>query len=98
MTLNIYCGRSSEIGRHEKVGRSRWHSKGSGQTHGQQLELFSTLVPQLVLLGIALLIGAMQVLIMFVGGAAFSVVRQTPGQWATAIICGFIDSIGWSPK
>ena len=28
---------------------------------------------------------------MFVGGAAFSVARQTPGMWATAILCGFIS-------
>lgn len=40
---------------------------------------------------IAAIIGGCQVLIMFVGGAAFSVVRQTPGMWATALLCGFIS-------
>lgn len=40
---------------------------------------------------IALIIAAVQVLVMFVGGAAFTIVRQTPGQWATAILCGFIS-------
>lgn len=37
---------------------------------------------------IVALIGGIQVMIMFVGGAAFSVKRQTGGQWATALICG----------
>lgn len=36
-------------------------------------------------------IAGFQVLIMFVGGAAFSVKRQTGGQWATAVICGIIS-------
>ena len=38
---------------------------------------------------IALIISGFQVIIMFFGGVAFSVKRQTPGMWATAIICGF---------
>ncbi|ANZ74495.1 BA75_01427T0 [Komagataella pastoris] len=37
---------------------------------------------------IAAIIGGLQILIMFVGGAAFSVTRQTGAQWATALICG----------
>ncbi|ODV66986.1 calcium-translocating P-type ATPase [Hyphopichia burtonii NRRL Y-1933] len=40
---------------------------------------------------ILLIIVGVQVLIMFVGGAAFTIVRQTPGQWATAVLCGFIS-------
>lgn len=40
---------------------------------------------------IALIIGGFQILIMFVGGAAFSIERQTGPMWATAIICGFIS-------
>ncbi|KAL6450589.1 PMC1 Calcium-transporting ATPase 2 [Candida maltosa Xu316] len=40
---------------------------------------------------IAAIIGGFQILIMFVGGAAFSIARQTPGMWATAILCGFIS-------
>lgn len=35
-----------------------------------------------------IILGA-QILIMFVGGAAFNIERQTGGMWATAIICGF---------
>lgn len=42
-------------------------------------------------LAIAGIIAGGQILIMFVGGAAFSIARQTPAQWATAIICGFIS-------
>lgn len=36
----------------------------------------------------SIILGA-QILIMFVGGAAFSIQRQTGAQWGTAIICGF---------
>lgn len=42
-------------------------------------------------IAIFLIIGGGQVLIMFVGGAAFSVKRQTGAQWATAIICGLMS-------
>lgn len=42
-------------------------------------------------IAIAAIIGAAQILIMFVGGAAFSIVRQTPAMWATAMICGFLS-------
>lgn len=38
-----------------------------------------------------MIIGGFQILIMFVGGAAFSIARQTPGMWATAILCGFLS-------
>lgn len=37
------------------------------------------------------LIGGCQVLIMFYGGAAFSIGRQTPAMWATAILCGSLS-------
>lgn len=43
---------------------------------------------------IMLIIGGIQVLIMFVGGAAFSVERQTGAMWGTALICGLL-SIPW---
>jgi Ca2+-transporting ATPase len=39
---------------------------------------------------VALILG-IQILIMFVGGAAFSIVRQTGAEWATAIICGLVS-------
>lgn len=37
------------------------------------------------------LIGGCQVLIMFYGGAAFSIARQTPAMWTTAIVCGSLS-------
>ncbi|CAK9437878.1 uncharacterized protein LODBEIA_P22560 [Lodderomyces beijingensis] len=55
------------------------------------LNFFSHLFRNWYFIAIALIIGGFQVLIMFVGGAAFSVARQTPGMWATAILCGFIS-------
>ncbi|KAA8917261.1 hypothetical protein TRICI_000599 [Trichomonascus ciferrii] len=42
-------------------------------------------------IAIFLIIGGGQVLIMFVGGAAFSTKRPTPAQWGTAIICGLMS-------
>lgn len=52
------------------------------------LNFFQDLLRNYYFIGIALLIGGFQILIMFVGGAAFSIARQTPGMWATAILCG----------
>lgn len=40
---------------------------------------------------IASIIGGGQILIMYVGGAAFSVRRQTGPEWAVALICGFLS-------
>lgn len=45
-------------------------------------------------IAVACIIAGFQVLIMFVGGAAFSIRRQTGAQWAVALICGFC-SIPW---
>ncbi|KAH3666251.1 hypothetical protein OGAPHI_004440 [Ogataea philodendri] len=42
-------------------------------------------------LAIAAIIAGFQVLIMFVGGAAFSISRQTGAMWGTAIICGLVS-------
>lgn len=42
-------------------------------------------------IGIALLIVGIQIMIMFVGGAAFSIVRQPGRLWAVAIICGLVS-------
>lgn len=55
------------------------------------LNFFQHLFRNWYFISITLLIGGIQVLIMFVGGAAFSIKRQTPGMWATAILCGFIS-------
>lgn len=62
-----------------------------GRINWENLNFFSHLFRNWYFVSIALLIGAMQVLIMFVGGAAFTVARQTPAMWATAIICGMIS-------
>jgi Ca2+-transporting ATPase len=40
---------------------------------------------------IAFIIGGGQVLIMFIGGAAFSIHRQTGAMWAVALICGLMS-------
>lgn len=40
---------------------------------------------------IAAIIGGFQVLIMFVGGAAFYIEHNTGPMWATAIVCGFVS-------
>lgn len=57
----------------------------------ENLNFFSHLFRNWYFVVIAALIGSMQVLIMFVGGAAFTVARQTPAMWATAIICGMLS-------
>ncbi|GMF07881.1 unnamed protein product, partial [Ambrosiozyma monospora] len=41
-------------------------------------------------IGILVMISVFQIVIMFVGGASFSVVRQTGAMWATAILCGVL--------
>ncbi|KAL6945499.1 hypothetical protein ACO0QE_002959 [Hanseniaspora vineae] len=52
------------------------------------LNFFSHFFSNYYFIAILLIIGGFQVLIMYVGGAAFSIARQTPGMWATAILCG----------
>lgn len=56
----------------------------------ENLNFFQHLLRNWYFIVIAAIIGGVQVLIMFVGGAAFSIVRQTPAQWGTAIVCGFL--------
>jgi Ca2+-transporting ATPase len=62
-----------------------------GRINRENLDFFQHLFRNFYFLAIALIIGGGQVLIMFVGGASFSIIRQTPAQWATAIICGLIS-------
>ncbi|RLV93803.1 Calcium-transporting ATPase 2 [Spathaspora sp. JA1] len=57
----------------------------------ENLNFFSHLFRNWYFIFIAVLISACQILIMFVGGASFSIAKQTPGMWATAIICGFFS-------
>lgn len=42
-------------------------------------------------IAIMILIGGCQVLIMFFGGAAFSIAHQTPAMWATSILFGLLS-------
>jgi Ca2+-transporting ATPase len=65
-----------------------------GRCTAFNLNFFQHLFRNYYFLAIALLIGGCQVLIMFIGGTAFSVTRQTGAQWATAIICGML-SLPW---
>lgn len=62
-----------------------------GRINAENLNFFSHLFRNWYFLAIAILIASMQVLIMFVGGAAFTVSRQTPAMWATAIIGGTLS-------
>ncbi|KAG2736444.1 hypothetical protein G9P44_000534 [Scheffersomyces stipitis] len=62
-----------------------------GRITRENLDFFQHLFRNWYFITIAVIIGAAQILIMFVGGASFSIARQTPGMWATAILCGFIS-------
>ena len=62
-----------------------------GRITRENLDFFQHLFRNWYFVGIACIIGGFQVLIMFVGGAAFSIEKQTGGMWATAILCGFIS-------
>lgn len=62
-----------------------------GRINAENLNFFSHLFRNWYFIAIAVLIAGMQVLIMFVGGAAFTVARQTPAMWGTAIIGGMIS-------
>lgn len=62
-----------------------------GRINSENLNFFAHLFRNWYFVCIAALIGAMQVVIMFIGGAAFSIKRQTPAMWATAIICGMLS-------
>lgn len=60
------------------------------------LNFFDDIFRNWYFIGILLIIGGFQILIMFVGGAAFSVSHQTGAMWGTAIICGLISiPVGW---
>lgn len=62
-----------------------------GRINLENLNFFSHLFRNWYFLTIAAIIGGCQVLIMFVGGAAFTIARQTPAMWGTAIVCGMIS-------
>lgn len=56
-----------------------------------QQNIFEGILKNRYFLCIAGIIAGGQILIMFVGGAAFSIHRQSGAQWATAIICGLLS-------
>jgi Ca2+-transporting ATPase len=58
------------------------------------LNFFQHLFRNWYFLGIATIIAGFQILIMFVGGTAFSVVRLTGPMWAVSLICGML-SLPW---
>ncbi|CCD24665.1 calcium-transporting ATPase PMC1 NDAI_0D03510 [Naumovozyma dairenensis CBS 421] len=55
------------------------------------LNFFQDLLRNYYFLVIMALIGGCQVLIMFFGGAPFSIAHQTKEMWATAILCGTLS-------
>ncbi|CDR42787.1 CYFA0S10e02256g1_1 [Cyberlindnera fabianii] len=61
-----------------------------GRMTANNLNFFEHFFRNWWFLGIAFIIAGAQVMIMFVGGTAFSIVRQTPAQWGVAIICGML--------
>lgn len=56
-----------------------------------KMNMFSGIHRNIFFILIVVIIGGFQVLIMFVGGAAFSIVHLNGGQWATSLICGVIS-------
>lgn len=54
-----------------------------------KLNMFDGILENYYFVGITSIIFCVQILIMFVGGAAFNIERQTPAMWATALLCGF---------
>ena len=55
------------------------------------LDFFQDLFRNYYFLTVMVFIGGCQVLIMFYGGAPFSIAPQTPAMWWTAIICGTLS-------
>lgn len=62
-----------------------------GRISSYNLNFFSHLFRNWYFVVIAALIGGIQVLIMFLGGAAFSITDMTGPMWATSIVCGFLS-------
>ncbi|SMN22526.1 similar to Saccharomyces cerevisiae YGL006W PMC1 Vacuolar Ca2+ ATPase involved in depleting cytosol of Ca2+ ions [Maudiozyma saulgeensis] len=55
------------------------------------LDFFQDLFRNYYFLTVMALIGTCQVLIMFYGGAPFSIAPQTPAMWKTAVLCGTLS-------
>ncbi|KAH3672956.1 hypothetical protein WICPIJ_009965 [Wickerhamomyces pijperi] len=60
----------------------------------RNLNFFQHFFRNYYFLAIAAIIAGFQVLIMFVGGVSFSVVKQTGPMWAVALVCGMV-SLPW---
>lgn len=77
-----------------KLGEADGISNVRDRITWQNLNFFQDVFRNWYFLAIALLIGGVQVMIMYVGGTAFSVTRQSRAMWGTAIICGML-SLPW---
>ncbi|ODQ79153.1 hypothetical protein BABINDRAFT_162208 [Babjeviella inositovora NRRL Y-12698] len=81
--FNIFVARKLDEGDDLTTFRERFSA--------YNLNFFDRLFSNWYFVAIALIIGGGQVLIMYVGGAAFSVSRQTGAMWGTALICGLLS-------
>ncbi|ODV62004.1 calcium-transporting ATPase PMC1 [Ascoidea rubescens DSM 1968] len=57
----------------------------------RNLNFFQHLFRNYYFIVISILIATIQIMIMFVGGTAFSITRQTGAQWGTAVISGMVS-------
>ncbi|AJS23320.1 Pmc1p [Saccharomyces cerevisiae YJM1342] len=73
----------------EGDGISNWR----GRISAANLNFFQDLGRNYYFLTIMAIIGSCQVLIMFFGGAPFSIARQTKSMWITAVLCGMLSLI-----
>ncbi|EJS43714.1 pmc1p [Saccharomyces arboricola H-6] len=73
----------------EADGISNWRDRISATN----LNFFQDLGRNYYFLTIMAIIGGCQVLIMFFGGAPFSIARQTKSMWITAVLCGMLSLI-----
>ena len=73
----------------EGDGISNWRDR----VCAANLNLFQDLGRNYYFLTIMAIIGGCQVLIMFFGGAPFSIARQTKSMWITAVLCGMLSLI-----
>ncbi|CAI1998713.1 hypothetical protein SEUBUCD650_0G02580 [Saccharomyces eubayanus] len=73
----------------EADGISSWRDRISTAN----LNFFQDLGRNYYFLTIMAIIGGCQVLIMFFGGAPFSIARQTKSMWITAVLCGMLSLI-----
>ncbi|CAI6513829.1 AIS_HP2_G0018950.mRNA.1.CDS.1 [Saccharomyces cerevisiae] len=73
----------------EGDGISNWRDRISAAN----LNFFQDLGRNYYFLTIMAIIGGCQVIIMFFGGAPFSIARQTKSMWITAVLCGMLSLV-----